>query len=406
MNKVKGVSLKEKDLLVCSIFPEKNGEYMCYVKEGYIRITALERKELMAKPISSEYLLIQVENTFRGTLEEYYNNLINDAEILKKETKGRINMYKSGGYTKTSLKLLFDYMNTNKIYPEPIEEYESKFLLDSGGAYHMAEKYTGPLYKYDSRSFFPSVYSSTNLLIPIKKGILKTLKTEDLNNMKYFDIGVYHCKIESPADKKLRKLIRFNAYNYYSHYELTFFRQKGLTITMIDEPDNFLHYPRDYCKTGSEIFGEFTRLLYKMKNNDTCNGAKKLLNYIWGALTKKNKKIIIHNINDPPLEQDIYESVAIDEENFRVILLREHKFEYDLARMKPFFIGRCRAIMAKTIEPYIDHVHYSHTDSILSSIKLDLVDDGKIGSFRYEGYCEDGFIENMTKRSTNDKFIL
>lgn len=407
MLKVKGIALYEKKLLVVKALPEKDGSYKCYTHDTSSFITAEEKQEIMSKPRTAEYLSVKVEDAHRGTLKEYYDEIISNANILKKETKGKINMFKTGAYSKTALKYLFDILNEKNITPENIEDYEVRFLMNAGGAFRLAIPYEGPMYKYDSNSYYASVYSHSKIIIPIKAGILKTISTEELREMKYFEVGMYHCKIKVPENRlDLKKLIWINPGNYYSHYELTYARDKGAKIEMIEENDNFLHYPRSHCKTGSELFGDFTKMLYQLKLEGKCSGAKKLLNQVWGMLVKTNKKVVIHNIHDPPLEGDAYNVMQIDDENFEVTYLREQCFEYNLARMKPFFLAKCRLTIAKTIEPVIDHVFYSHTDSIISDIKLDLDISNKLGSYKFEGYCENGFIKNGMSRTHNDLFIV
>jgi len=407
MLKVKGISYQEKKLLVIEQFPDEKGLYQCY-SNGFVTITEEERQQLMKNPRTEEFLLVTKEASFKGSLKKYYEELIENAELLKKLTDGKINMYKTGNYSKTALKYLFDLMNEKGICPEPIEDYETKFLLNSGGAFRLSRPYEGPLYKYDARSYFASIYSYEKLYIPVKKGILKTITQSEFNNMKFIASGIYHCRVEKPKDEQLKKLVWINPDNYYTHLELQYFREKGLKIEIIDEENNFLNYPQSYCKAGSTIFGEYAKTLYKIKEEYGCQGAKKLLNHIWGVLCKKNKKVIMFNPEtDEPLDDDNpYELTQLDDNLFEVTFLREQKFEYDLARMKPFFLAKCRLTIAKTIEPFVEHVHYSHTDSILSDIPLDLKDERELGNFRYEGYCEDGYVKNANSRSPNSEFVI
>jgi hypothetical protein len=417
--KVKGIAETEKKIIVIKKFANKDNTYDCYSEGKYAKMPSELRSEIMSKPRTSEYLLVTIEDN-NNNLEDYYNDFINDADILKKETKGMINMYKTGNYSKTALKFLYDCLmeqnkfNKNKkklnkvIDIEPIEDYETRFLMTCGGGFRLATPYEGDLYKYDSRSYYSSIYSDEHLLIPVKPGILKTITQDEFNNMKYPEIGVYHCKVERPQGD-LKKIIWINKDNYYTHYELRFMREKGLKIEMIEEPDNFLHYPRNHCKTGSEIFGKFTKVLFALKQKNVCSGVKKLLNHIWGILTKANKKVLIHNIEtDGQITGDFIDIQPLDDTLtlFKVTSLYEKKFENDLARMKPFFLAKCRLTIAKIVDPIIDHVFYSHTDSLISNIPLDLIDNGELGNFKFEGFCKNGYISNGMQRSKNDDFII
>jgi len=139
--------------------------------------------------------------------------------------------------------------------------------MDCGAGFRLAKPYNGPFYKYDVRSFYPSVYFSVHLL----------------DNMEFIKFGIYRAEVKKPDDPDLAKLVWISKRNYYTNYELSYYRMKGIKIKIIEEPINFLHYPRNYCLTGSQIFGKFARNLYKMKKVDGINAAKKLLNNIFGV---------------------------------------------------------------------------------------------------------------------------
>ena len=62
-------------------------------------------------------------------------------------------------------------------------------------------------------------------------------------------------------------------------------------------------------------------------------------------------------------------------------------FKSDWARLKPFLLGKGRALISKVIEPYQDHIMRSHTDSLFSDIQLDIETGTDIGDLKYTGYC-------------------
>lgn len=415
MYKIKGLAFYEKKIMIVEKMPNDKGIHKCYTDEGYSGITTEQKKEYSFKISESEYLLIEKEKEYKGTMKQYYNEFVQHADELKKITNGRINMYKTGRYSKTALKLLFDTMQNKNIELDPIQKYETRFLADCGAGFRIAVPYEGPLYKYDINSFYAHIYSSEHLMIPIKQGILKTLSQEEFDKMSFCPIGVYKCDIETPTGN-LKKLIWINPNKYYTHYELNYIREKGLKIKMIVEPDNCIMYPRKtHCMTGSEVFGEFTDIVWPIKRDKLCNGAKHLLTHVWGIVIKRNKEVIYFDdrMNQEPPRDDIPDFVdAILTENkemiFRYTYYTGSGFEYDLARMKPFFLAKCRLYMSKTIEPFVDDVVFSHTDSIVSKVPIDkyIKISKKLGDFKYEGYCEDGFVKNMGSKSANDDFII
>ena len=403
----KGIAYQEKEIMIYgSLNSDKT--YNVYTKEGSSKITISQYTEYKSKPRSCKYVLVKHDETETKSIKQFYDDFVDMANELKDKSKGKINMYKSGRISQTALKLLYDFMNETEILPEKIKTYENRFISTCGGAFRLGTQYKGKLYKYDYRSYFPSIDSSSKLLIPIKQGELKTLTQKQLDEMKYFDIGVYHCTIEIPTGD-LKKLIWVNNDNFYTHYELTYIREKKLKITMIDEKDNFLYYKRSSCKLGSEIFKEYVDYVYKLKQ-DNVKGAKQLLNNLWGVICKKNNQKIIHDFRDGEFDlfgnKEVVNTIPLDENRMILYLEGETLFTNDLARMKPFFLAKCRLTMSKTIEPYIKDVYYCHTDSILSGIKLSFKDDGKLGNIRYEGYCKDGYVVNANQRSPNSDFIM
>jgi hypothetical protein len=395
MLKVKGISRDEKKIIV---FSKDQNKIIAYTAdEGYGELTKEQYTDIHCKPITSEWQLVPFDEKVCKTHEEYYNYFIDQATKIRDGTKGIINPFKCGKPTKCALKFLYDGLNKKKIFPEDLRPHELDFIGESGGAFRLGLPYVGDVYKYDARSYYPSVYSSKFLLIPIKAGILKNITTEELNERTYFDIGVYYCTIEQPQDANIKKLIWINHANYYSHYELQYAKDKGLKITMLSKDGgNFLHYPRNHCKTGSEIFGDYAKTLYKLKESGI-HMAKLLLNSIWGILIQKSIVKIGHIRGQPFDLKEGNEIVKMEivTDTYRIFHVQKiNVYEHAFARMRPFFLAKCRITMAKHIEPFINDVYYSHTDSIVSCKPLPFEDDGKLGSFKFEGHFKNTEIKN------------
>ncbi len=414
---IKGVAEVEKKIMVHEREAYKKETWRVYTEGGYKDISSYEKKQYKKRINNNklEYILVQIEDSYNGTLEDYYNEIVEDAIKLKKYSRGRINMFKTGSYARTAIKYLYDILNkgiktkteTYNLFDnlQPIQDYEIRFLLHCGGALRIGRKYEGPLYKYDARSYYASIYTSCHLLVPIKAGILKTLTKDEFINMKYYDIGVYRCVVERPTDDR-QYLVWINEGNYYTHYELNYFKELGLTYELLEEENNFLHYPRNYCLNGSQIFGEFGHEIYNYKCNQVPR-AKKLLNTLWGILVRPNIDVKVYKKGEL-IEFDESDILPLERKNgdIEVKTLREKPFEFDLARLKPFFLAKCRLTMAKHIQPHVKDVYYCHTDSIISSKPLNFVDKGKLGNFKYEGMVEKGFVKNKVHRTNNKYFKL
>jgi len=110
-----------------------------------------------------------------------YNDYITIANDLKSKSNGAINLYKTGTIKKTALKLLDD--TTKHITPELIEFDEACCLENStSNGLIFSEPYEGIAHKGDIKSLYPSIYSSKNVLVPIKRGVFKILTNQDINS--------------------------------------------------------------------------------------------------------------------------------------------------------------------------------------------------------------------------------
>lgn len=183
---------------------------------------------------------------------------------------------------------------------------------------------------------------------------------------------------------------------------MTYILNHGLEVHMIEEPNNFLHYPRNTYLLGSEVFGEYAKYLYELKKKKVTS-AKHLLNHLWGKLIRLNEKITYFNSQTDPEFNDSEGWVTVDcipknkeMTRFEIRQIKpEQPFEYPLARFKPFFMAKQRLTIVKEVEPIIDHVYYCHTDSIFSDIKIKQSSNrGKLGELQYYGYCPNAWIKN------------
>ena len=67
-------------------------------------------------------------------------------------------------------------------------------------------------------------------------------------------------------------------------------RRLNLIIKLFEDDEvNFLHYTRDKCLVGTELFSQFIDLLFILKDEKKMKRAKSILNILWGALSEKIK---------------------------------------------------------------------------------------------------------------------
>jgi len=380
--KVKHVSYKERKPIIY----DKNS-FMCYDGNKEFYLTKEYRNEIFQW--KTNYLLVNKANDDDFVNE--YNQFIQDANILKKESNGLINLYKTGNNKNTALEL-FDKF-TKHIQSDHMRQVESDFISKaSQGALLFHEKYQGPAYKYDIKSMYPSIMKSVQLF-PVKEGELKYIT--ELDNKDYFDFGIYRCVISG-----INKLFKFNKNNYYTHIDLSNARSLNLVIKLIiDDQPNLLYYSRDKLLTGTELFGQYVDVMFDLKQKKLTDRTKSILNILWGALSEKNTKKKIIDSNKVLDLNDNLKLVSLrpfDDETINVEYSNnDTQYKYGFARLAPFLISKGRKIICEYMKEYSDIVKRCHTDGIIFSHKPNGIKTGdKLGELVYEGYCKNVNIIN------------
>jgi hypothetical protein len=181
------------------------------VKNGLKIPSKEDKKKLIKTNLKDEY--------------DYYINEI--VEPLKRETNGKINMYKTGSIKDTALFLLDE--ETKKYKPDDLEIDESLWIQEATtGALIFNEPYEGYAYKFDVISKYPSTITSNNFLVPLKRGEFKIIDKETFENLKFYSYGIYRCIIEPSKNKNIDRLFRFNDFNKYTNNDLNSAKELGL----------------------------------------------------------------------------------------------------------------------------------------------------------------------------------
>jgi hypothetical protein len=317
----------------------------------------------------TEYILIDRDLEY-PTMKEQYDHFILMAKELKKETAGKINLFKTGNFKMTALNL-FDRYTKCINNPPIIKQVEADIINKaSQGAIIFTEKYEGMVHEADIKSMYPSILKS-NMCFPIDEGELLFLD-ELPSILKY---GLYKVKIEMKND--FSKVFRNNYDNWYTHTDINHARELGLYIELIDDKQpNFLYYSRDKLITGHELFGDYVDTLFNLKEKNI-NGSKSILNILYGALCQKNKKVkeVRHNEQyNIPDECDfkIKPSNFNEEQNVIKEYKRDMQYKTPYARILPFILAKGRSIIGKIILPIKDDVLRCHTDGIYFKHDTDL----------------------------------
>lgn len=391
----KGISNQEKEPMIYKNIKD-NTEIQVFRNNKLTKITKEDYKEIRSKPRSSKYILIPCDDN--KTLEETYEDFIENADLLKKETKGIVNLYKTGMNRKTALDLF--YKMNRCINPDPIEQDEAIWIQNASySAMCWADKYEGKAYKYDVCSMYPSIMLDHQMLFPIKRGTFIKMKQNEFDSLKFFMYGIYRSRINKSEDELKNKLFRFNKKNYYTHIDLTRAKDIGLEIELIrDKQPNILHYPRDILIQGDKLFGSYVNLLFKLKEKKIPI-AKKLLNILWGALSQKNVIDVIvdeksNEVKEIREDRTVIGFIPLNDTKTRVqIVKNDYYYETDYARIAPFLLAKGRFLITKIMKPHIENIKRVHTDGIISDTKLDF-DSNELGEMKYEGYSKNCKIHN------------
>lgn len=387
-----------------------NGKYRYYDGNRYFTVSEESRKAILS--YKTKYILIKKGKndkkrdpitgkvTIEKTMEELYREFITDAEELKRETKGLVNMYKTGRDAVTAMNLAFYFLNEKNIVPEPITKEEGRWIEDASlGALIYAEEYSGPGWKLDINSSYPSIMASQHFMIPVKAGEFKKIKLEEIHST-----GIYCVEITYPDENpKWKKLFRLNYQNKYTNTDIRYAQRLGLNIKMINEGSvNALIYSRDKCMTGYQCFKEYVDMLYKLRENPIIKArCKALLRCLWGSLCQRDEITLLWDwekdgefVYDETKKEISLEPVT--DEIYKIKITRLGKiFATDWARMKPFILAKGRVNLGCLTESCVDHIKYLHTDGFVSSVPLGYITTLKLGDLKFEGFCPDYKVKNI-----------
>jgi len=372
--KVKHVSYKDRKPIIY----DKN-TFMCFDGKKEFYLTKEHRTDIFKW--RTNYIL--VNKNYGESFEKEYLMFQQDAEILKKESNGLINLFKTGNNKTTALEL-FDRF-TKHISTNKLKQVESNFISKVSGALIFHEKYEGPAYQYDIKSMYPSIMKSSQLF-PIKEGELKYITK--LSEKDYYEFGIYRCIIKGSD-----KIFKFNKHNHYTHIDLKCAKELGLNIDLIiDDQPNFIYYSRDKLITGNELFGQFVDVMFSLKEKKLTQRSKQILNILWGALCEKNtKKKIIMPKDKLLIEQDS-KLISIrpfnDDSTIFEYSRNDDQYKSGFARIGPFLMSKGRKIISDIMKPYKDIVVRCHTDGIvLKENPIGIKSGSELGELSFDGYC-------------------
>lgn len=407
--KVTGVSYQEKTILMYT-YDKPKQIATCYDGTNTFTKTRQEIYNMLEDFVNQEYVLVQVDKKVASeedfNLEEHYKSYIDSANIMKKETQGLVNMFKTGTYKRTALNL-FEYFNQHT-NPDDIRQDEATWIQKAkSGPLIYGTQYTGEAYKGDFVSMYPSTMANKQGKFPIKRGVFSKITKEEFTKG-ILPYGIYRCVISGNVDKRL---FRINPQDHYTHIDIEIARRLKYTIRLIeDEKPNALTYERSSLVTGHQLFGDFVKIMFGFKNRKIPH-AKDILTILWGALCELNR--MTHefelgktdfNVRDNQSMTDIRQ---LTNGQYKMSYVPNDKmFETNYARIAPFILARGRYLLSKVVTPFIEDVVFLHTDGFITKTKQNLKYGLNLGDIRYEGYNPNFWIKNAGNKSKPKTFTI
>lgn len=355
---------------------------------------------------TSEYILVKRDKKGRDKegnlitlpIEQEYKEYIEAADKLKEETKGLINLYKSGSFYNAALDL-FDRISKSIQTDQILQDEAIWIKLSSFSALIYANKgYEGELYGYDVKSMYPSFMTLSTLKFPVKRGEFKIIESFD---KEYFEFGIYRCVITLSDDENINKLFKTNVHHYYTSIDLTNAKRLGLEIELIqDDKPNFLYWSRDKLITFGEVFKQYVDILFPLKEKKV-EKSKNILNILWGALSEVDKrKFFVNDTFEIDEDEELFELYPSNDDKGHIIRTNKINAFYktQFARLCPFITSQGRKRMTDILYDEREHIQRILTDGFLTSKKIHENRDVKLGELKYEGYTENGNIKNCLNK--------
>ena len=360
-----------------------------------------ERNNIKSENI---YIWLKLTNKKQEDYETHfiaeYNDFVTSAEALKEQTKGYINLYKTGSYKRTALKLLADATGNQNFIFEPLEYEENEWHIKcprGGKIYRNYDDVTyDKLYGYDFCSAYPHIMTKNNT-IPYKAGEFKTITNADYED-KYFSKGIYRAIVQPD-----NMLFTYSKHNYYCDVDINNAKRMGLKVDIIEDGEpNYLCYSADKCIKLSVLFKKTILTLFEMKQKKI-NGAKQILCIIYGMLGQRYKvnKLIKYELTDTVINFDIPKNCVIDDikqltDTYCKIKYKQidNLYEGPLPRAIVWITALCREMIYNTIGDNMKHVKMILTDGIYTDEPIFdkisvLPKDKQLGDLVKEGYYKD-----------------
>ena len=331
-----------------------------------------------------------VSKTNKITLRELFDEFMSAREILHKETKGEIDLFRTPRI-KDAVKRLFHNMTKSFSEPEPLSQHEAEWHDKAfrGGLIYAEEGEYKDVKCYDQNSQYSHYLSSKAFALPIKAGKFMIVEQDSIKS--FASYGIYRCIITS-TDETKNKLFRFNSTNYYTQHDINNAIKLGFDVKLIQDGEvNHLSYNFESRIAGDKVFGTIIDYLFKLKSK--CPYVKKLISALWGTCMERNyHKTVVSNDTEEIVDIPESHKIITIENYSDCIKIKtvpyKNLFKTNWARVGSFLTSYVRLKMQETITANFDleNVLRIHTDGVIvknQDIKPDYL-GVEIGKFKIE----------------------
>ena len=332
----------------------------------------------------------KISKTKKVTLKELFDEFMSAREILHKETKGEIDLFRTP-MTKHAVQRLFHNMTKSFSEPEPMSQHEQEWHDKAfrGGIIYAEEGEYKDVKCYDQNSQYSHYLSSKAFALPIKAGKFMIVEQDSIKS--FASYGIYRCIITS-TDETKNKLFRFNSINYYTQHDINNAIKLGFDVKLIQDGEvNHLSYNLESRIAGDKVFSTIIDYLFKLKQK--CPYVKKLISALWGTCMERNyNKIVVSNDTEEIIDiPDSHKIITIENysdcEKIKTVPYKK-LFKTNWARVGAFLTSYVRLKMQETITANfeLENVIRIHTDGVIvknQDIKPDYL-GVEIGKFKIE----------------------
>ena len=246
--------------------------------------------------LKDKSIFIKSTDETQESLEITRDALLEKADYFKTLTNGKIDFYKSQ-YNATIAYEIWRQFSKTLQQPEELTDIEHQIFNKSsagganmGGVHYATAGTFNNCTDYDQNNMYSYYMQHPKFTFPNTQGIEGYLTTKELNELKFFNYGLYKCKIIGST--KWIPNSHANKFHWVTHFILTLAKKEKLSIVMCEDNQvNWMYYKGR--RHGSIAFRSTVEYFLELRNKvkeEYVQDAKGFLTSLHGYFCEKNVK--------------------------------------------------------------------------------------------------------------------